>query len=336
LTKDRLSSLQRPPPQPDANALELFARIVAAGSFAQAARDLNLTRAAVSRRVATIEAQLGAPLFTRTTRALGLSEAGRRLAPRARAVLEATDAARRGLRARGADDAQGLSGSLRITSVPMFGQAVLGPLLARFQALHPALRIELRLTNRRIDLLREDIDVALRLTSRPPPDCVAVPVLRFVVRAWAAPVPGVPLSDPADLAHNRCLLFSPPTEGVTLTWQHEASGERRGVAIEPAMVGDELGTLQAAARAGGGIYFSPDFAVRDDVQRGLLVDALPGWQLPVPESNLVQALTLPMNVAPQSARELVRFMREELAQAPEGASSGRRGSGFAGPPAAPP
>jgi DNA-binding transcriptional LysR family regulator len=317
----RRSSLQRPPPQPDANALELFARIVAAGSFAQAARDLGLTRAAVSRRVATIEAQLGAPLFTRTTRALGLSEAGRRLAPRARAVLEATDAARRGLRARAADDAQGLSGSLRITSVPMFGQAVLGPLLARFQALHPALRIELRLTNRRIDLLREDIDVALRLTSRPPPDCVAVPVLRFVVRAWAAPVPGVPLADPADLAHNRCLLFSPPTEGVTLTWQHEASGEQRSVAIEPAMVGDELGTLQAAARAGGGIYFSPDFAVRDDVERGLLVDALPGWQLPVPENNQVQALTLPMNVAPQSARELVRFMRSQLWEG-SGAGSG--------------
>lgn len=305
--------LLRAPPLPDANALELFARIVAAGSFAQAARELGLTRAAVSRRVAHIEAQLGTPLFARTTRALGLSEAGRALATRARAVHEAAESARRGLRARGASDAEGFVGTLRITSVPVFGHAVLGPLLARFQARHTALRIELRLTNRRIDLLREDIDIAFRITDRPPPDCVATPVLPFVVRAYAAPVPGVPLAHPRDLAHNRCLLFGPPTEESTLTWQHEGSGERLPVTIQPAMVGDELGTLQAAARAGGGVYFSPDFAVRADVRNGLLVDALPGWRLPVIEGGQVMALTLPVTVAPESARELVRFVRSQLA-----------------------
>jgi DNA-binding transcriptional LysR family regulator len=127
----------RAPSAPDANTLELFARIAAAGSFAQAARDLGLTRAAVSRRVAVVEAQLGTPLFARTTRALGLTEAGRRLAGRARAVLDAAEAARRGLRARDSRGG-GLAGTLRVTLVPSFGQAVLGPLLAHFQALHPS------------------------------------------------------------------------------------------------------------------------------------------------------------------------------------------------------
>jgi DNA-binding transcriptional LysR family regulator len=79
----------RAPTTPDANALELFARIAAAGSFAQAARELGLTRAAISRRVAAIETAIGAMLFTRSTRALGLTPAGRRLAQRARAVHEA-------------------------------------------------------------------------------------------------------------------------------------------------------------------------------------------------------------------------------------------------------
>lgn len=305
-------TLQRPPPLPDANALELFARIVAAGSFAQAARDLGLTRAAVSRRVAHIESQLGLPLFARTTRALGLSEAGRALAARARAVHEAAESARRGLRARGGD-APGFTGTLRITSVPVFGHAVLGPLLARFQARHTGLRVELRLTNRRIDLLREDVDIAFRITDRPPPDCVATPVMPFVVRAYAAPVPGVPLAHPADLAHNRCLLFGPPSEESTLTWLHEASGERVPVTIQPAMLGDELGTLQAAARAGGGVHFSPDFAVQADLARGELVDALPGWRLPLAEGSHVMALTLPVSVAPESARELVRYARNQLA-----------------------
>lgn len=291
----------------DAGALELLARIVAAGSFAQAARELGLTRAAISRRVAHVEQQLGTPLFARTTRALGLSEAGRRLAPRARAVLEAAEAARRSLRAR---SGEGLSGTLRITSVPSFGQAVLGPWLASFQALHPALRIELRFTNRRIDLLREDVDIAFRLTDRPPPDCIATPVLPFTVRAYAAPVPGIPLKTPADLAHNRCLVFGPPGEDLTLTW-HSADGERReAVTLNPAMTGDDLGTLQSAARAAGGIVFAPDFCAREDLLRGHLVDALPGWHLPVAEGRHVQALTLPLPIAPEAGRALVRFVQD--------------------------
>ena len=180
----------------DANALELFARIAAAGSFAQAARNLGLTRAAISRRVQAMEEQLGAPLFVRTTRALGLTETGRRLATRARAVLDATESARRSLRSRGAAAGGGLAGTLRVTAVPSFGQTVLGPLLASFQAANPELRLELRFTHRRVDLVREDIDVAFRLTSRPPEDCVATPLLPFVVHAYAAPGPGLPLPGP--------------------------------------------------------------------------------------------------------------------------------------------
>jgi len=297
---------------PDANALELFARIAGAGSFAQAARSLGLTRAAISRRVMALEEQLGGPLFVRSTRALGLTESGRRLATRARAVLEATESARRSLRSRGSG-AGGLAGTLRITAVPSFGQAVLGPLLASFQAANPELRLELRFTHRRVDLVREDIDVAFRLTSRPPEDCVATPLLPFVVHAYAAPAPGLPLPGPAALARQRCLLFGAPTDESTLTWHHEAAGRREAVTIEPAMVGDDLGTLQAVAAAGGGIVFAPDYCVQADLARGTLVDVLPGWRLPVAEGDMLQALTLPLPVAPESARALVHHVRDALA-----------------------
>jgi DNA-binding transcriptional LysR family regulator len=307
LTTRRRSSIDRPPARgPDANALEYFARVAAAGSFAEAARQLGQTRAAVSRRIAQIEAQVGAPLFARTTRALGLSEAGRRLVVRARAVLEAADAARRGLRARGSE----LAGTLRLTSVPMFGQSVLGPLLAAFQSRHPQLRIEMRLTGRRIDLLREDVDLAFRLTERPPEDCIAQPVLPYVVRAWVAPGPGLPLPRPAALAGTRCLVLGAPADEYTMVW---LQGQRReSVSIEPAIVADDMGSLIAVARAGGGVVFAPDFAVRGDLAAGQLVDALPGWRLPVPEGQAVQALTLPLAVAPASARALVNFVREAL------------------------
>ncbi len=116
----------------DANALELFARVVAAGSFSRAARQLGLTRAAVSRRVAAMEQLAGQTLLARTTRSLGLTEAGRALAARAQVVHEAANAARMALRKEG----DALQGRLRITSMRAFGYSVLLPLLAEFGRIH--------------------------------------------------------------------------------------------------------------------------------------------------------------------------------------------------------
>lgn len=335
MTKQRPAFLDRPAASaPDANALELFARVVAAGSFAQAARQLGITRAAVSARVAAIERQIGVPLFARTTRALGLTETGRRLAARARSVLEASDAARRTLR-RGARE--GLAGTLRVTSVPIFGQRVLAPLLSRFLAAHPLLRLELRLTHRRMDLLRDDVDVAFRLTSRPPEDAVAQAVMRFAIRAYAAP--GLRLESPLALAGERCLIFgTPAVDELPTTWQRGA--ERLRVDLMPALVADDLGTLVAMACAGGGVVLAPDFCADAELHAGRLVDPLPGWTVLLSDSDQVQALTLPLALAPPAARELVRFVAAELARGgpavsasvPVRAASGSRRS-RAAPPA---
>lgn len=294
----------------DANALDLFARIVAAGSFAQAARGLGLTRAAVSQRVRSLEAALGQPLFARTTRALGLTEAGRALSARARAVAEATDAARRGFRSRSG----GYSGTLRITAAPMVAQMLLAPLLARFMTAHPGLRLELTLTNRRVDLLREEVDVAFRITRRPPDDWVARPLLRFAIRAWARPRPGWPLATPAALEREPCLVLGHPADSVTLRW-HGPAGETT-VELVPACTADEMATLVGLALHGRGIVLATDFAVRTLVDAGELVDVLPGWTLTVPEGEQVWALTLPQPAAPAAARALVQFVAEGLGRAP--------------------
>lgn len=298
----------RPPATPDANAIELFARVVAAGSFAQAARELGLTRAAISRRIAAIEARVGVPLFARTTRALGLTETGRRLAQRARVLAEAAEAARRGVHSAAR---LGLAGTLRVTSVPIFGQTVLAPLLARFRLLHPALRLELLLTQRRLDLLRDDVDVAFRLSTSVPSDWVVTPLLPYAVRAYAAP--GQVLTRPEELADRPCLLLGTPGQAVTLEWHHQPDPRPVPVSVEPAVVADDLGTLLAMARAGGGVVLAPDFAVAADLALGRLVPALPGWQLPIAQGDQVLALTLAAPTAPESARALVRFVREALA-----------------------
>lgn len=293
---------------PDANAIELFARVVAAGSFAQAARELGLTRAAISRRIAAIESQLGVPLFARSTRALGLTEAGRRLAQRARALAEVADAARRSVHSAAR---QGLAGTLRVTSVPIVGQTVLAPLLARFRLMHPDLQLELLLTQRRLDLLREDVDVAFRLTPSLPPDWVATPLLPFAVRAYAAP--GAPLDHPEALRQRACLLLDLPGTPPTLDWQHEHDGRRVPVALAPAVVADDLSTLLAIARAGAGVVLAPDFAVAADLAEGRLVDVLPQWRLPIAQGDRLVALTLPQPTAPEAARALVRFVAAALA-----------------------
>lgn len=296
----------------DANALELFARVAAAGSFAEAARRLGQTRAAVSRRIAAIEALAGQPLMARTTRSLGLTEAGRRLAQRARAVQEAADAARGALQASRA----GLAGRLRVTAVPSFGRAVLAPLLARFREQHPGVRFELLFTDRRIDLLRDNVDIAFRLTRSPPEDWIAQPVLPFVVGAYAAPSPAWPLAHPRALAAQPLLLMAAATDNAPLLWRHRVSGKAAQVDVSPVVTSEDLDGLVALARAGGGVVLAPTYCAQIDLAQGRLVNVLPEWHLPVAEGALVQALTLPHPLASESARSLVRYVREALAENP--------------------
>ena len=289
----------------DANALELFARIALAGSFARAARELGLTRAAVSRRVAAIESAVGLALFARSTRSLGLTEAGRRLQARARVVLEATEGARLALRS----ERDQLGGTLRISAPPVFGIHVLAPLLARFQALHPALRYELLFTYRRVDLLAEGVDLALRATARPPEDWVAQPLLRYAVRAYAA-AGSAPLAGPQALAGLSCLMVGQHEEHTSLSWLHQPSGERLTLTeLRAGAWGNDLDALMAMARHGTGVVLCPDFCVAPGSG---LVDVLPGWRLDVQEGEWIQALSLPMPAGSETARALVRFMREAL------------------------
>jgi len=300
----------------DANALELFARIAQAGSFAQAARDLGLTRAAISRRIAAIESAVGLALFARSTRSLGLTEAGRRLHARARAVREAAESARLALR----QTRDQLDGTVRISATAGFGRNVLAPLLARFQQLHPAVRYELFFTDRRVDLLREGVDIAFRVTSKPPEQWVAQPVLKFEVRAYGnerKPMHQTPLG----LATVPTLLLGQSEEPFPSQWQH-ASGEREDVVLQASAWGSDLDGLIALARHGAGVVIAPDFCVEPvaslqgpEADRGVtappLYNVLPGWRLLV-GLDTVQALTLPLPAGSETARTLVRFVRDTL------------------------
>lgn len=298
----------------DANALELFARIAQAGSFAQAGRDLGLTRAAISRRIAAIEEAVGLALFARSTRSLGLTEAGRRLHARARAVRDAAESARLALR----HTRDQLDGTIRISATAGFGRHVLAPLLAQFQSQHPAVRYELFFTDRRVDLLREGLDVAFRVTSKPPENWVAQPVLSFHVRAYGPPAMA-PLARPRELSALPMLLLGQGEEPYESHWAH-ASGEREDVVLQASSWGSDLDGLIELARHGAGVVLAPSFCVEpllagavdhDATATRSLCDLLPGWRLLVGVET-VQALTLPLPAGSETARALVRYVREAL------------------------
>jgi DNA-binding transcriptional LysR family regulator len=290
----------------DANALELFARVLEAGSFSRAARQLGLTRAAISRRVASMEQLVGQPLLARTTRSLGLTEAGRALAGRARAVHEAADAARMVLRKEG----DALQGRLRITTMRAFGHSVLVPLLADFGREHPGVAMELLFTERRVDLIREGVDVAFRVTRKPPEDCVAQPVLRFRVGAYAAA--GPVLHDPQGLQARPMLMLEGGAQIWPLQWRRLQDDYRTLVELPSHISADNLEALVELARRGQGVVLAPDFCVRDDVAAGRLLNLLPDWELPIAEGDCVQALTLPVHTAGANARALVRMVAQRL------------------------
>ena len=302
----------------DANALELFARIAQAGSFAQAARDLGLTRAAISRRIAAIESAVGLTLFARSTRSLGLTEAGRRLHARARAVRDAAESARLALR----HTRDQLDGTLRISATSGFGRHVLAPLLARFQALHPAVRYELFFTDRRVDLLREGLDVAFRITSEPPESLVAQPVLSFQIKAYGLPEMAT-LASPRELEAVPLLLLGQGEEPYESQWAN-TGGERLSVTLNASAWGSDLEGLIALARHGAGVVMAPDFCVEDVALSGEartmadaappvagLHDVVPGWRMLLGVET-VQALTLPRPAGSETARALVRYVREAL------------------------
>ena len=295
-------------PALDADALELFARVAKAGSFSLAARQAGQTRAAVSRRIAYMEQRTGQALFLRTTRSLTLTATGRRLLPHAIAVLDAAEQARGTLTSVRA----GLAGSLRITSLPSFGTMVLPPLLLKFHALHPEVNYDLLLSDRRVDLLREGVDIAFRVTSRPPPDWVARPYLQFHVGAWCAPGRWGPMQRPEELTPAPLLLLGPVSMNPEMHWVRRDGTDAVICARAPAAVqSDDLTVLVRLAEGGMGVVLAPSYCVQDAVAAGRLVELLPDWSLNIRQGNTVQLLTLPRPQLSAVARAFAKFVLDQ-------------------------
>ena len=261
----------------------VFVRVVQAGSFSAAARQLGLPTSTVSTRVSRMERRLGATLLQRTTRRLRLTEIGelyfRHASVGLAHVLEAEAAVSA---SRGEP-----SGRLRATVPADFGDAILAELIVGVRHAHPGIDVELVLTDRLLDLVAEGIDVALRVGALPDSSLVARQVGIACWAAFASPAYlrlAPPLAKPQDLGRHRCLQFTPlGTEAWTLSRRTDSVK----VPMARAVVVNDVRVVRTMAIAGEGVALLPTYQCRAEVEQGVLVRIVPEWQARADPVHLV-------------------------------------------------
>ena len=261
------------------NDLLIFARVAEAGSFSRAAERLGLPKSTVSRRITLFEDQLGERLMLRTTRRLALTEFGEHLLEHARQVATEVEAVKALAEHRQARP----RGRLRVSMPSDFANLLLTDMLAAFIALHPAVALELDLSPRRVDLLGENFDIAVRMGALLDDTLLAARrIAMFPMGLYAAPgylaERGDPVS-PDDLVHYEALrLFE--RDGEAACWTL-ISGQQRWAGKSPGRAtANSPELLIRLACAGVGIVAAPEGFAAPSVQRGELRRVLPAWSLP--------------------------------------------------------
>lgn len=259
----------------DLNDVLAFTAVADSGSFTRAAERLGWPKSSVSQRVARLEAALGARLLERTTRRLRLTDVGARYHEHARRVLQELDQA-----AATVDSFRAApQGWLRISASVVLGQALLPALLAEYTARFPQVRLFVDLSNRRVDLLEEGFDLAIRSGVLPDSSLVTRRLGRAAARLYASPAyvrrHGVPAS-PAELASHDLIDNAPTTGADGWDLVHD-DGTAFAVRARFGIVGNDPVLLRELAAAGGGIVSLPDFVAAPALVARRLVAVLPEW-----------------------------------------------------------
>jgi len=270
-----------------------FAQTARRGSFAAAARDLAASPSTLAKSVARLEATLGVKLFHRTTRQVSLTADGERLFRRCERVLAEFE----DLQADAAGTRAAPSGTLRVDLPIYYGRRFVLPLLAGLLREHPALSLEVRFQDGFADLVRDGIDLAVRMGELRDSTLVArrIDSQQLVLVAIPAYLKanGTPKRI-EDLAVHKAVVFRMPTSGRNRPWQLRQG--RRTVELHPAhsVQIDDTESLAAAARLGLGLCQLPDNVVQDELASGELIEVLPACRPPampisavVPSGRLV-------------------------------------------------
>jgi len=250
--------------------MKIFVATVDAGGFTPASARLGLSKQFVSRRVSALEERLGVRLLLRTTRRLSVTDLGRSYYERAVKIVE--DVA----------DAEGLvsnlggppRGVLRISAPMSFGTLHLGPVVGRFLAAHPHMRLEVSLNDRMVDIVGEGFDMALRIGVLPDSSLVARAIGRTRMVVCGSPAyfeaHGTP-EVPDDLCRHDCLLYG---HTRSVDWGFMVDGRLQHVSLTGRLLANNGEMALASASQGMGIVMLPRFILGDSLERGALVPVL--------------------------------------------------------------
>lgn len=291
--------------------LEIFVAVVEVGSFTGAAQTLGLTKAVVSFNIKQLEKELGVSLLTRSTRKVAITETGERFYHRCQQLLQDAERILDDVRS----DHSGLSGSLRITTTPEYGERFIVPVLAAFASKHPQLRIQHVSSSKTDDLISERFDVAIRLGQLADSNHHARLIDQFDIFPVASAdylntISEQSISTLEQLADAKWIAHSRlPTP---LSWQ-VITPEGDSVlfcAHHPAMImADSAASLLAFALGGAGIALLPAWLVKDELARGRLIKLLPDYRFP---RQGVYALYPNTRHVPEKVRAFIDFLHNQI------------------------
>jgi DNA-binding transcriptional LysR family regulator len=287
--------------------------VIDAGSLSAAARRLDTTRSNVSRRLKTLERLWGVELLRRTTRRVEPTQIGSALYEHARRVGIELDALQGTLDSLG----KGLRGHVRVSVPTGLGQLVLAPLLLEFAQSHPEVTLEVTLSNRVHDLVAQEIDVACRIASTPPQDCVARELARvdWVLCASPAHVKqhGTPRTPPELAAHP---WVATPVGGQRLVMDVLRGSRQHRIEVVPRLQCADFLFLQRAVQAGLGLAALPRYVAGDGLRSGKLEALLAGWRVdPERLGDRLYLITLPHRYPPPAARAMIDFLKTRFEDA---------------------
>lgn len=258
----------------DLNALAVFQRVAECRSFTGAADQLGVTRSAVSQTISKLEQALGIALVLRTTRSVNLTDAGQALLASVRPALAELDTALEATQRRQA----AVSGQLRLAVSSIAEAFLAGPLLASFAAKHPALQLDITVSDEEFDIVGAGFDAGVRLGEVIAQDMVAVPVSarqrQLVVCAPSYRGQHTLPTHPRDLAGHRCIGWRSAPGKAPYRWEFEERGREFSVDVQPEITSNDMGVMVRLALAGAGIAIGMEETWRPWLQRGELVSLL--------------------------------------------------------------
>lgn len=258
------------------NAMDVLNRVARLESFTAAARDLGMSKTAVSRHVSDLEHTLGVRLLNRTTRRMSLTEAGQAYVARSGVILSEIDELQNAVQNLHSQP----EGLLRVTSAITFGHCALAPVIADFLAEYPDIDLQLDLTNRFVDIVEEGFDLAIRVADLQDSSLISrslVPVKRY---ACASPAyierRGEPAT-PSELGSHACVIF--PADGEQARWQFANGDGEHAVTVFGRLRVNSMEAAAQAVRDGVGISVLPDYAIHRHLASREVKPVLTGYDV---------------------------------------------------------